>query len=77
MTLLINMPTLQNAIDHDLTGVVFGFMLGFRLFFNCHTIKCSCKIYAFMIMTWKNPLITSWLTTSSCQTYFCLSLRPV
>ncbi|KAA1117257.1 hypothetical protein PGT21_001511 [Puccinia graminis f. sp. tritici] len=59
MTSSINVPTLQNASDHDLTGVVFGFTLGFGFFVICHAVKRTRKISAFTIMTWLTILVTS------------------
>ncbi|OAV88587.1 hypothetical protein PTTG_28985 [Puccinia triticina 1-1 BBBD Race 1] len=54
-----NVPTLQNTSDHDLTGVVFGFTLGFGFFVICHAVKRTRKICAFTIMTWLTILVTS------------------
>ncbi|POW23110.1 hypothetical protein PSHT_00510 [Puccinia striiformis] len=54
-----NIPTLQNASDHDLAGVVFGFTLGFGFFVICNAVKRTRKVYTFTIMTWLTILVTS------------------
>ncbi|KAH9458772.1 hypothetical protein Pst134EA_018928 [Puccinia striiformis f. sp. tritici] len=54
-----NIPTLQNASDHDLAGVVFGFTLGFGFFVICNAVKRTRKVCTFTIMTWLTILVTS------------------
>ncbi|KNZ46706.1 uncharacterized protein VP01_701g2 [Puccinia sorghi] len=55
----MNAPSSRNATDHDLTGVVFGFTLGFGFFVICHAVQRTRKLCAFTIMTWLTILVTS------------------
>ncbi|POW06377.1 hypothetical protein PSTT_09042 [Puccinia striiformis] len=47
-----NIPTLQNASDHDLAGVVFGFTLGFGFFVICNAVKRTRKILVTSASAW-------------------------